>query len=89
MKNIKDQIQPYLDRKLCTMKQSTTFPDLYVVKYARRVFYDTNMKNRFDVGVDNRKDVKMTPFTWDDIMNRLAAYVDGLKTEINIKTKRA
>ena len=38
---------------------------------------DVNMKNRFDVGVDNRKDVKMTPFTWDDIMNRLAAYVDN------------
>lgn len=67
MKNIKDQIQPYLDRKLCTMKQSTTFPDLYVVKYARRVFYD-NLWDSFlaacrGLVVDKNFDVIVHPLT--------------------------
>lgn len=64
------------------MKNILEFKMKYSTKTTRwtsdlHLFHKNILKFNRDTrdGVDNRKDVKMTPFTWDEIMNHLAAYV--------------
>lgn len=63
-----------MSEKLITMKQSASNPDLYVVKYSRKVFYD-NLWNKHEAlkycrGLVIDKDYNVIVFPFEKVYNR-------------------